>query len=270
MGGFKVTIAVCIILIALLVSGCASYELKPVEEAEEMEQTIEEAEELMDLEKEAEDIEIEYEEPAEEEKEVEEYKQPEPEETAEEAEPEETEETVPEGVDPEIAEIRKAGESTDDIHYFYRELGGRFDDCEVFIRGNKMRLKFSSLQSDEKDSYTQIFIDFSDETAKAVCADGIKCSMNFNQPFDIDFDRFLRLKTPMHWAKQIPYSARFTGTTTFMGRNVKSLEYGNVEMQVYDFYNLPAKVKTAGKSYSFEIFKTTCPERDVTIGGVLI
>ncbi|MBW3012987.1 hypothetical protein KY340_02170 [Candidatus Woesearchaeota archaeon] len=268
MRGIIYSAITCMMLIGiLLISSCTSYELKPVTEeqiaAEEqqIEQGLEEIEEMQELEQEAEEINIEFEP---EEKEVVEYEEP----VAE--EPVTIEEPVPEGVDPEILAIQKAGKSTDDINYFYREMGGDFGDSEVFIRGSKMRLKYSSLRGDEKESYTQIFVDFSAKTAKAVCADGIKCSMNFNQPFDIKFDRFLNFKTPMFWAQQVPNNAKFTGTTKFMSRNVYNLEYGAVKMQVYDFYKLPAKVEAGGKFYSFEIFKTTCPEKDVTLGGVLI
>jgi hypothetical protein len=242
-------------------------DMQPISEVEEMEEKLAEAEEMQQLEEETEQIKVEYEEPVPEpEQVIVEYEEP----VEEVNETEEELDFVPEGTDPRIGEIKKQGHTIKNLHYYYRERTGDIGDAEVFKSGDLMRLKYTSLQSNEKESYTMVFLDLKEKRAQTVCADGIKCSLNFNEPFDISFERFEKLKTPMDWAKEIPDDAVITGTSKYMSRTVHMLKYDNMEMLINDHFKLPAKIEGPGIFYSFEIFKTNVPERDVTIGGVLI
>ncbi|MBW2987192.1 hypothetical protein KY336_01455 [Candidatus Woesearchaeota archaeon] len=262
-----IVIFAAISIICLILVGCSMQKMQPISEVEEMEEKLAETEEIEQLEQETEQIEIEYEEPvevpAEEEQIVVEYEEP--------VEINETEEDfIPEGMDPRVRDIQKQGNIIKNLHYYYREKYGDIGDAEIFKSGDLMRLKYTSLQSDEKDPYTQIFLDLNAKRAQAVCADGIKCALNFNEPFDISYKRFEKLKTPMDWAIEIPDDAVITGTSKYMSRTVLMLKYDYTEMLINEHFKLPAKIEGPGKFYSFEIFKTNVPERDVTIGGVLI
>jgi len=262
-----IVILLTISIICLILIGCSMQDMQPVSEVEEMEAKLAEAEEMRQLEEETEQIEMEYEEPAPEPEEqiVLEYEEP-----VEEANETEVEDFVAEGVDPELSAIRKQAHIIKNLHYYYRERNGNIGDAEIFKSGDLMRLKYNSLQSNEKELYTQIFLDLKAKKAAIVCTDGVKCSMNFNEVFDISFERFEELKTPMDWAKEIPDYAEIKGTSKYMSRTVYVLQYNKVEMLINDHFKLPAKIDAPGKFYSFEIYKTNVPERDVTIGGVLI
>lgn len=155
--------------------------------------------------------------------------------------------------------LAKQGLKVKSMNYLYQDPQNTPEKDEVFVKGNKLKIKLAQLDHVVNDVYVDtIYIDRAAGEAAGYCEKKIYRCRDPNTPHAVAYEKYNK-KTPVDWIKGVAY-AEEVGSETMDNRDVLVVEYkekdAQVKMWIDTFYGVPLKIEVMqGSKVDTSIFE---------------
>lgn len=138
------------------------------------------------------------------------------------------------------------------LYYKFDQGGDDPSQYNIWINGDKMKIAYPPYKSFFK-YYDTVYANNAAKTAVAYCynMDNKLCRDN-QGPIDLNYADATS-KTPYTWLNEIPTEAKVIGSEQVDKSDATVISYGDTKMWIDDFYKVPVRVVSGGKTWNYEI-----------------